>query len=137
MTDYQLNTTLAGIEAAETKEELQAMIDAFEKKKEELEKFWAEHKKKEQISIMTEEGMSCQTQLERTAEELFDEFDYGHNSVYIGISVKKIIEFLVDHGYYDDEPSEPIDVQMLFLLEDLSYEDMRLDGEGDLIIPYE
>ena len=137
MNNYQLGTTLAGIEAAKTKEELQAMIDALEKKKEELEKLWAENKKEEQISVMTDEGLKCQTQLERMAEEQFNDFDYGHNTVYVGISVKTMIEFLVDNGYYDDEPSEPLDKQMIFTLEDLHYEDMKLDENGDLIIPYD
>lgn len=137
MNDYQLGTTLAGIEAAETKEELQAMIDALEKKKEELEKIWAEHRREEQISIMADEGLDCQTRLENKAEEQFDDFDYGHNTVYIGISVKTMIEFLVDNRYYDDKPSGSLDAQMFFTLEDLHYENMKLDEDGDLIIPYD
>ncbi len=138
MTDHELGTILNSIETAENEKELQAMLDAIEKRNKQLaEKNTKKEARAVTISVLFNE---CQDKAEQALEKLFTGFYFGSDSMYIKITAKNMAECLTRLNYKVERPHKDENScadNFYFKLNQPNFYEMYLDNLGDIIIPLE
>lgn len=139
MTDNELGMTLASIEAAKDEKELQAMMDALEKRKKQLTEENAA--KDARAFTMATLFSEWQRRAENELETLFDGFHYGDDAMYVSIAAENMAKYLESNGYKVERPvnsnEEPNPHNFYFSLAGLNFYEMYLDGINDVVIPLE
>lgn len=132
MDDMKMSSAISTIEEATCQKDLEILLEAIKKKKENLENIAEERARK--ISIVCQ---NCQWQIEKQVSTLFPNFTYDSDIVYLQINVIDMINYLFKHGYKVETPLDKLQEQdnVVFTLEHLDFENIYQDDFKDVIIP--
>ena len=139
MNDYQIQAGINAIDAISNEEEMAQFEQALAAKRQELNES-AERRKRETRAVsMRQAADKWADIMDKTADQVFSEFNSDRDSVYIGLPLSAIVERLADEDIVVKLPigyNGSIEDKILSIYpDDLDFMEMKIDEFGDLMIP--